>query len=192
MNSRRADTISSLLLLVLVVIFVVGMGRYYFVTRTIDKIHAEDARRVIGTDRVLEETVNNLEQTLRERIAYRFVAKSDPLDLTRVITSLRFLEKLGADKNDPDSREMRLAATVVGDDGTAAVVIRYLGSSHVLRLGDVLEGWKVASIDRRSVTLTRRGEKQVLKGRPARETLAATGQMLSVAPMEDYVAGQGY
>ena len=189
MNSRRADTISSLLLLVLVVIFAVGMGRFYFVTRTIDKIHAEDARRIIGTDRVLEETVKGLEETLQERIAYQFVVETDPLDLTRVITSRKFLEKLGADKNDPDAKEMRLAATVVGDDGTAAVVIRYLGHSHVLHLGDILEGWKVAKIDKRSVTLTKRGERKVLKGRPANETLASTGQMLSVMPSEDYADG---
>lgn len=185
MNSRRADTISSFLLLILVVIFVVGIGRYYFVTRTIDKIHAEDARRVIGTDRVLEETVQNLENTLKERIAYQITVKTDPLDLTRVITSPEFLQKLGANENDPDRAEMRLAATVVGDDGTAAIVIRYLGNSHVLRLGDILEGWKVAKIDRKSATLTRRGEKKILRARPASENLASTGLMLSVQPEEE-------
>ncbi|MCB2200729.1 hypothetical protein KQI63_15095 [bacterium] len=193
MNSRRADTISSLLLLVLVVIFAVGMGRYYFVNRTIDKIHAEDARRVIGTDRVLEETVQNLEETLRERISYQFITETDPLDLTRVITSRKFLEKLGADKNDPDANVMRLAATVVGDDGTAAIVIRYLGHSHVLRLGDVLEGWKVSKIEKREVILRKGGQTKVLKNRPARENLASTGQMLSVQPPDDWAdSGKGY
>ena len=187
MNSRRADTISSFLLLILVIVFVVGVGRYYFVTRTIDKIHAEDARRVIGTDKVLEETVQNLEQTLKERIAYQFVTKSDPLDLTRVITSPEFLAKLGANQQDPDRQTMRLAATVVGDDGTATIIIRYLGNSHVLRVGDVLEGWKVKKIDRRSATLVRGGEKKVLYGKPTRETLASTGLMLSVQPDSNWV-----
>lgn len=185
MDSRRADTIASLLLLIIVVVCVVGFGRYYFVTREIDRIEMEDTQRVIGSDRSLLETVQNLENTLRDRISYQFVSKDDPLDLTRVITSQQFLEKLGADKNDPDEAVMRLSATVVGADGSAAAVIRYLGSGHVLRVGDEFEGWTVRNINRETLTLARGGETKVLENRPVRETLQSTGMMLSVRPMKN-------
>ncbi|HEX04270.1 MAG TPA: hypothetical protein ENH10_03820, partial [Bacteroidetes bacterium] len=111
MNNRHLDTISSLLLLLIVVVCVVGIGRYYIVQREIDRIEAEDARRVIGSDRVLLETVQNLENTLRDRISYQFISTADPLDLTKVITSEAFLRKIGVDKRDPDDEIMRLAAT---------------------------------------------------------------------------------
>lgn len=180
--NRRADTIASLLLLVIAVIVVVGLGRYYFVTRQIDRIEAEDAQRMIGADQQLSETVEELEHTLSERIAYQFVLEEDPLDLTRVITSERFLEKLGADRMDPDEAEMRLAATVVAEDGTAAIVIRYLGSNHVLREGDIIEGWKVADISQRNVVLVRNGQRKVLENQPARQNIGATGMVLSASP----------
>jgi len=185
-NKRRVETFSSLLLLILVVIMVVAVGRWYMVTRQIDKILAEDAQRVIGTDKALLEAVQDLETTLTERIAYQPVIKNDPLDLTKVITSAAFLEKLGADQLDPDRAEMRLAATVVGDDGTAAIVIRYLGSNHILRVGDEIEGWRVFEITRRNATLVNRGVKKVLEGRPMRESLQNTGNVLSVLPLDDY------
>ncbi len=184
MNDRRLDVISSLLLLVIVVVCVVGIGRYYLVTREIDQIEVEDERRVIGSDRVLLETVQNLENTLHERIAYQFMSDSDPLDLSKVITSQDFLRKLGADKQDPDAQTMRLAATVVSDDGSAAAVIRYLGTGHILRVGDLLEGWKVREIGKEQVVLVRRGERKVLENRPIRETLQSTGMLLSVRPSQ--------
>jgi hypothetical protein len=184
-NNRRLDTVSSLILLVIVVVCVVGIGRYYVVTREIDRIEAEDARRVIGSDRVLLETVENLENTLNERITYQFMSDSDPLDLTKVVTSQAFLRKIGADKQDPDAQIMRLAATVVGDDGSATAVIRYLGTGHILRVGDLLEGWKITEIGQEEVVMVRRGERQVLVNRPIRESLQATGLMLSVRPVRN-------
>jgi hypothetical protein len=185
-NNRRVETFSSLLLLILVVIMVVGVGRWYMVTRQIEKIMAEDAQRVIGSDKALLDAVQDLETTLTERIAYQPSINKDPLDLTKVITSAAFLEKLGADQMDPDRAEMRLAATVVGDDGVAAIVIRYLGSNHVLRVGDEIEGWKVIEITRRNATLVNRGQKKVLENRPMRESLRNTGNVLSVLPIDDY------
>jgi hypothetical protein len=183
-NDRRLDVISSLLLLVIVVVCVVGISRYYFVTREIDQIEAEDERRVIGSDRVLLETVQNLENTLHERIAYQFMSDTDPLDLSKVITSQDFLRKLGADKQDPDATIMRLAATVVGDDGSGAAVIRYLGTGHILHVGDLLEGWKVKDIGQEEVVLVRNGQRKVLVNRPIRETLQSTGMLLSVRPSQ--------
>lgn len=196
MNDRRLDTISSLLLLLIVVVCVVGIGRYYLATREIDQIEAEDARRVIGSDEVLLETVQNLEGTLRERIAYQFMSENDPLDLSKVITSHEFLRKLGADKQDPDAQIMRLAATVIGADGTAAAVVRYLGTGHILHVGDLLEGWKVSEIDKEQVVLVRRSERKVLVNRPIRESMQSTGMLLSVRPsqsgdwLNDYVDSQ--
>jgi hypothetical protein len=193
MNSRRAETFSSLLILILVVIMIIAIGRWYMITREIETIHAEDARRIIGTDKALSNAVNDLESTLIERVAYQFVIESDPLDLTKVVLSEEFIAKLGATKVDPDEAVMRLATTIVGADGIAAIVIRYLGSSHVLRVGDVLDGWKVVEIGVGEAVLTRWGERTVLEGRPARERLKSSGQMLSVDPRDiDAIANGNY
>lgn len=185
MDRQRIEVISSLLLLIIIVVSVVGMGRYYFVTRQLDRIEREDAQRVIGSDENLLETVENLESTLRERSTYQWVSEKDPLDLTKVIADREFLQKLGADQKDPDNREMRLAATVVSDDGGAAAVIRYLGSGYILYKGDEIEGWTVSEINKETVTLVRNGQRKILENRPVRETLQATGTILSVRPIKN-------
>ncbi len=193
MNSRRAETFSSLLILILVVIMIIAVGRWYMVTREIETIHAEDARRIIGTDKALSSAVNDLESTLTERVAYQFVIESDPMDLTKVVLSEEFIAKLGATKVDPDEAIMRLATTIVGADGIATIVIRYLGSSHVLRMGDILDGWKVVEIGQGEAVLSRWGERKVLAGRPARERLSSSANMLSVNPKNvDAVANGNY
>lgn len=185
MNNRRADTISSLLLVVLVVIVIVGFARFLMVGRQIDKVYAEDAKMVIGTDPELAQAVSDLETTLNERISYQFTSKNDPMDLTKAITSDAFIEKIGANKYDANRAEMRLAATVVGaNEATAAIIIRYLGSNHVLRMGDKIDGWKVVSIDERAAVLVRGGERKVLHNRPERGKKGASGNVLSVVPTD--------
>ncbi|HEB84776.1 MAG TPA: hypothetical protein ENI92_07200, partial [Bacteroidetes bacterium] len=127
MDRRREDLIASFLLLLLSVVIIVGIVQWVKVEREIKEIHQADAQMTIGTDRKLAETVQSLESTLKERIEYQFDVSTDPLDMTKVITSRKFLEKLGVDRIERMQQTMRLAATVVGSDGSGAIVVRYLG-----------------------------------------------------------------
>lgn len=178
--SRRIEVFSSLILLLIVVVVAVGLVQWWHVGREIESVHAEDARMVIGTDEKLTETVQNLERTLKERLEYQFDVSVDPLDLTRVITSRKLLEKLGADEFERSKQNMRLAATIVGPENTAAIVIRYMGSNHILRVGDQISGWTVAEIRNRETVLTRNGVKRVLKNQKAPESIGGGGMQLSV------------
>ncbi len=182
MDRRREDLIASFLLLLLSVVIIVGIVQWVKVEREIKEIHQADAQMTIGTDRKLAETVQSLESTLKERIEYQFDVSTDPLDMTKVITSRKFLEKLGVDRIERMQQTMRLAATVVGSDGSGAIVVRYLGRNHILHKGDMLAGWRVVEIGTRTATLEKQGARRVLKNRPAVEGAEESGLRLSVLP----------
>ena len=84
------------------------------------------------------------------------------------------------DEFERSKHQMRLAATIVGEDGTAAIVLRYQGSNHILRVGDLISGWKIAEISKRSAVLTRHGARKVLKNEKAPETIGGGGLQMSV------------
>ncbi len=180
--NRRNEILSSLLLLIIVVIITVGGLQWYRVGKDIEEIRVRDARMVIGTDENLAETVNLLESELQARIEYQFDTKVDPLDLTRVITSKALLEKMGMDEFERTKTTMRLAATIVGADNVAAIVIRYMGSNHVLRIGDKIAGWEVAEIGQKTVSLRKGSRTKKLVNERAPESVADGGLQMSVSP----------
>ncbi len=179
--NRRNEILSSLLLLVIVVILTVGFLQWYSVGKDIEEIRAKDARMIIGTDENLAETVKSLEAALQERIEYQFDTKVDPLDLTRVITSKALLEKMGMDEFERTKTTMRLAATIVGVDDVAAIVIRYMGSNHVLRVGDKIAGWEVSEIGRKTAQLSKGSRTKKLVNERAPESVADDGLQMSVS-----------
>jgi len=186
--NRRIEVFASLLLLLIAIVVAVGIFQWYRVDKEIDDIHAEDARMVIGQDEKLAETVQQLENTLKERLEYQFDINIDPLDLTRVITSKKILEKMGVNEFERSKHEMRLSATIVGGDGESAIVLRFMGSNHILRVGDLISGWKVSEISRKSALLTRGGAKKKLVNERAPESLGDPGLILSVGGEDVKVA----
>ncbi|MBD3165510.1 hypothetical protein GF324_02840 [bacterium] len=169
MNKRQLDVLSSLFLLILVVIVGVGALMWYNTTKDIDDIHARSREIVIGTDEKLKNTVQELENDLKARMEYEFDVNVDPLDMTRVIKSPKLLAKMGLGDRDRGSTEMRLAATIVSESGESAIVIRYMGSSHVLRVGDKIGGYTVDSIGTRQAVLSRGGYTRTLYNKKATE-----------------------
>ncbi len=167
---RRIEVFSSLLILAIAIVAGVGFFQYWRKGQELDRIREHDRRMVIGSDESLANAVQVLEQTLKERLEYQFeLGDLDPLDLTRVVKNQELLDRLGLGELEPDKTEMRLAATVIGQDGIAAIVIRFMGSNHVLRVGDKLSGWTVSEIGERSAVLTRGGARRVLHNAPANE-----------------------
>ncbi len=186
MNNRQIEVFSSLLLLVLVVVIAIGFVQWARIDRQIEAIHEASAQLVIGTDDSLANTVQELERTLAERLEYEFTLDTDPLDLTRVITSPRLLARMGMDEFDRHHDEMRLAATIVGRDGVATILIRYMGSNHILRVGDQLAGYTVEEIGQRSAVLTRGRERLELENTPIAEDFVEGSSTLELtAPVYD-------
>lgn len=191
MSGRQSEILSSFLLLLIAIVVAVGLFQWWRVNQEIERIHMETARMVIGADEKLAETVRDLEQTLKDRLEYQFDLSEDPLDLTRVITSKKLLEKMGVDEFERSKQQMRLAATIVGRDGSAAIVIRFQGSNHVLRVGDLISGWTVSEIDEETAVLTRAGARRVLHNEKAPETIGGGGRQMSVDVPENIAARRG-
>ncbi|MDD5088672.1 MAG: hypothetical protein PHI18_07740 [bacterium] len=130
----------------------------------------EDLRRrriTLGTDQQLQETVNTLEKNLQERLDYVTHVEVDPLDLTRVIQSKSFLASLGLRETLEQQGRMRLSCTVVGDDPSA--IIKFMGRSQIVHVGDVFNGFTVQEISSAQMVLNKGGSRLVLVNESAPE-----------------------
>ena len=154
------------ILLTLLVATMVWMGwQNYQISERIEVMRNKQI--VLGTDEQLEETVNTLEKDLNDRIAYQTNVSVDPLDLTRTIQTKQFLASLGLRETLEQRGRMRLSCTVVGDNPSA--IVKFMGRSHVLRLGDELTGFRVTGISAAALVLMKGGSKLVLVNEAAPE-----------------------
>jgi hypothetical protein len=129
----------------------------------------------IGSDTGLAETVATLETDLKSRMAYETRVESDPLDLTKVIHSRKFLARLGINESIEQLGRMRLSCTVIGTDGSA--VIKFMGRSQIVHEGDLFNGYRVESIEPRRIVLTKSGSRLILMSEGApKEELSETGK----------------
>ncbi len=129
--------------------------------------HLRQQKITLGTDQQLEETVNTLEKNLVDRLAYQTHVEVDPLDLTRVIQSKSFLASLGMRETLEQQGRMRLSCTVIGDN--PAAIIKFMGRSHVVYVGDVLNGFRVEEIGKAQVIMAKGGSRLVLVNEAAPE-----------------------
>ncbi|MBK6765910.1 MAG: hypothetical protein IPG71_06145 [bacterium] len=154
------------ILLTLLVATMVWMGwQNYQISERIEVMRNKQI--VLGTDEQLEETVNTLEKDLNDRIAYQTNVSVDPLDLTRTIQTKQFLASLGLRETLEQRGRMRLSCTVVGDNPSA--IVKFMGRSHVLRLGDELNGFRVTGISAAELVLMKGGSRLVLVNEAAPE-----------------------
>jgi len=145
------------LLVAVAVWMVVSNVRY---SRRIDHYHQQARQVGIGSDEELSRTVATLETELKERLDYETNVESDPLDLTKVIQSKKFLARLGLRESLEQQGRMRLSCTVVGPSESA--VIKFLGRSYVVHTGDIFNGYRVDVIEPERVVLIKGGAQLVL------------------------------
>lgn len=171
MKGRNRLFFNLLSFLLLVVLVVVGIK-----TRDADKQikrwQAEIVRRAERGvhDPQLKETVDKMEENLRARIAETFDLERDPLDLTRVIKTKKFLKTMGMETAETENR-IRLAATITGEK-TASAIIKYRGKSQMVKVGDLIGNYRVTYIASNRVNLSRAGEELKLKTEKAPDTMA--------------------
>jgi len=169
MKGRDKLFFNLLTFLLLVVLVLVGLK-----TREADKqikrwqaeIKKRQERGV--QDPVLRATVDKLEADLRARLAETFELDDDPLNLTRVIHTRKFLKIFG-EMPETETR-MRLSCTITGEKGPSAI-IKYKGRSHVLDTGGKVGGYRVESIGKNRVMLVRSGERLALVTEKAPDTI---------------------
>jgi len=160
----------------------IGYSNYHM-SKQVDKLRQE--KIVLGTDAQLEETVNTLEKSLEERLEHQAKVTNDPFDLTKVITSKSFLQSLGLRETLEQQGRMRLSCTVVGE--TPAAIIKFMGRSHIVHPGDVINGFLVDSITPAQIVMSKGGAKLVLMNEVAPESELTDGLSRKTS-----VSGQNY
>jgi hypothetical protein len=169
MRERERLLWNVLIILLLIVVAYEGYN-VYRMGQQVRKYQAALTHESLGSaDPQLSETVTNLENELQERLSYEFELEHDPLDLTLVIHARRFLAQLGYQETIESQTKMRLSCTVMSQK--PAAIIKFQGRSHVLRVGDDLNGYILAEVRSQQCVLSRAGERLTLTTEKSPETL---------------------
>lgn len=159
-----------------VLLLAVSWGAFKAVTEAKADYKEVDTIETLDTDIALACTIDSLEANWNRRLNYRFNVRQDPLFLGRVIIGFSY-SYIGYKEFD-EGIGFRLSATVI--DNNPKAIIKYKGKSHVLQVGDSLEGgYVVKEIMKKKVVLDRNGKLTVLHSKPVSR------------PFDQYT-GQGY
>jgi hypothetical protein len=174
---QRVNVLWGIVIAALIVLILWIGWTDYRMSKQIEKLRQE--KITLGTDPQLEETVNTLEKSLDDRMAYQTHVSIDPLDLTRVITSKLFLASLGLKETLEQAGRMRLSCTVVGENPSA--VIKFMGRSHIVHEGDTFNGFKVDKITTAQCFMSKSGSRLILVNESAPEGEVSEGKATSVS-----------
>ncbi len=137
-------------ILVLLIVAMIGyMGfRAYKVYEEVksDKISQEAI--TTGMDTELTQTVRTMEKDLTGRRSYHYAQKKDPMDATGLIP-FDFSDIYDFRELMERQKILRLSCTIVDDNPSA--IIKYMGQSHILHIGESINGKKVTEITQKAV-----------------------------------------
>ncbi len=152
-----------------ILLLAVAWGAFKAVTEAKADYSPLDAVETLDTDLALAQTIDSLEAHWNRRLNYHFEVEQDPLFLGRVVSGFSYKDK-GFREFD-EGGEPRLSATVTAINDSSAAIIKYLGKSIVLQVGDRFgEGYVVEEIKEKEVILTKSGRRIILYSKPI-ETL---------------------
>lgn len=169
MKERERLLWSVLIILLLIIAGYIGYNAYQMGHQVRKYQEALRSESLGSEDPQLRNTVEALESELRDRIDYQFHVDSDPLDLTQVIQTQKFLAKMGYTESLESQNVMRLSCTVLGEE--PAAIIKFRGNSKVLRIGDEINGYQVVSIERKKAILKKQSETLQLIAQKAPDTI---------------------
>jgi hypothetical protein len=172
---RRENFIWGFLIVIgIILIFYAGI-KTYSISKVVRDFKKEEAQNVLGTDPQLLETVNKMEDELKERINYRFQTNKDPLKLSEVVRSPKLLAALGYSEAFEGEEDMRLNLTILGENPYAS--IKWNGKFFNLSIGDTIAGYTVSGIDIKKVLLRKPGKTLTLYNRLDPKTIAEQAKL---------------
>jgi len=175
MRERERLLWSILIILLLILAGYEGFNAYRM-GKQVRQYHEAMTKAALGSeDPQLRETVETLEADLQARLNYNFESNRDPLDLSQVIYARRLLASLGFTETPESQGKLRLSCTVIAQE--PAAVIKSRGRSNIVRVGDVIDGYRVSSIQAEQCVLVKGDERLVLGTERAFESLEEAQQM---------------
>ena len=112
----------------------------------------------IGTDEELENTINFLEDRLRNRMDHTFTIEKNPMLLTNVI----YLKNSGG-RRLGKQRRSRVRITHIINGRNRYVGIQHLGQNYTLVEGDSLDGGEIVRIDVDGIVFSKENQEKYIQ-----------------------------
>lgn len=150
------------ILALLIVGLIIYMG--YRIERTYRELRSEKINQEMtatGMDDQLATTVQQLETELAARQNYNYNQQNDPMDATKIIP-FDFSDLYKYREMMEKQKVMRLSCTII--DANPSAIVKYMGRSHILHIGEEIDGKKVVEITQKAVKFS---DGTVLDAQPA-------------------------
>ena len=157
MNNRQQTIWVIISLLTFLSVVLAGVKLYPVVNTW--KGAVERAENIkIGTDEELENTINFLEDRLRNRLDYTFVMEKNPMLLTNVIylTNSRG-RRLGK------QRRAKVRITHIINGRNRYVGIQHMGQNYTLVEGDSIDGGEIIRIDVDRIVFSKENQEKYIQ-----------------------------
>ena len=112
----------------------------------------------IGTDEELENTINFLEDRLRNRLDHTFTIEKNPMLLTNVI----YLTNSGG-RRLGKQRRSRVRITHIINGRNRYVGIQHMGQNYTLVEGDSIDGGEIVRIDVDGIVLSKENQEKYIR-----------------------------
>lgn len=137
--------------------------------KAVTEARADDRKvemvETLDTDVTLAQTIDSLEANWNRRLGYHFRVDQDPLFLGRVLSGFSYKGKGFREIDEGNSP--RLSATVDVANDRPMAIIKLMGKSHVVQIGDTFgDGYYVKDIEQMKVVLDRNGKTMTLVNTP--------------------------
>jgi hypothetical protein len=148
-----------------VLVLELAWGTYKAITIARTDFSSVQTVETLDTDVALANRIDSLEANWERRRAYHFKVDQDPLYLGRVI--LGFTYSAQGYKELDEGGIPRLSATVDVVNDRPMAIIKYMGKSHVVKIGDSFgDGYVVNDIQQKEVRLRKNGKTITLQNQP--------------------------
>lgn len=156
---EKLKEIYTVLILAFVLLLVLSMSSTGKIKKTLSMVIPEN----IGMKSELKDQVDSLELDIARRMNYEVEINRDPLKLNNILNLKGFK---GNKEFKERQQALRLSCTILSPTASKAV-IKHRSKSYVLAKGDKIAGYRVKSIEKKRVILSKNGKEMILKNRPA-------------------------
>ncbi len=140
--------LEDVLLLLILGLFIYMSVRSYQVYKQVNSQEISQGVDFTGLDEELSGAVTSMEASISQRQKFRFAMKKNPMDATKIIV-FDFSDLFRYRELMERQNIMRLSCTVVDENPSA--IIKYMGKSHILHIGEEIANKKVVEITKDSV-----------------------------------------
>ncbi len=140
MEYRYLKDFAIILVVIMLAVFAYMVYRHY---ETVSKVPMDSKYKNLSLSDDLLKQIQEIEMTIIDRKNFVFTVQKDPLEQNLIVKTMIDLEKEWVKRV---QSMLRLASTLIDEDGNKRAAFAYHGEMHLLKVGDRIAGYNIGEI----------------------------------------------